>query len=106
MAPVMTPLDLLINPGIMLPALIIAGTVIGVMHAFASMLRNETYLHDVRVATAELKARYVRELRRLHGLDDPDEGEIIDADEAPPMMMSTKPDARDDAADRPARRAA
>lgn len=69
--------------------------VLAVLHTFACAVRNETYIHSLRISVLELRRKYIRELRTLHGLD-PDggeDGEIMEVggvDDEPPVMVSTR----------------
>ena len=88
-----SPVDQLANPSVVLIAVIIAATVIGVLFCFASLVRNEVYVHNLRVETATLKAKYITELRKLQGLDVPGEVDIIEDDaEAAPVAGEIGPD--------------
>lgn len=75
-------------------AALIAATVISMLYTVACAVRNERYLHDLRVSVFELRGKYIRELRRLHGLDPEggdDPNEIIEVggvDDEPPMVVS------------------
>ena len=58
----------------------IGATLLAILHIFASVVRNATYLHDVRVGVAELQARYEQQLRELEELSEP----------APPRARTTE----------------
>ncbi|MEM7623517.1 MAG: hypothetical protein AAF235_09995 [Planctomycetota bacterium] len=66
--------------GWMLIALVAAATLLSLLHVFASSVRNHVYLHDTRVQVATLQARYARELRRLTGMDDIIECDVVGGD--------------------------
>ncbi|MEL6328771.1 MAG: hypothetical protein AAFR38_03850 [Planctomycetota bacterium] len=66
----------------------IAAGVLAVMHLFASRIRNETLIHDLKIEVANLRNEYTRQLRILYGEDQ--EGgdiEIIDESGAPPEAL-------------------
>ncbi len=69
--------------------MILAGTtvvcVLSMLGVFASVMRHQTELHDLRNRVAELQYRYTLQLARLHGHLDAEEGEegevdILEAD--------------------------
>ncbi len=49
--------------------MIAAVALLGSLHILTSLVRNETYLHDTKVAVAHLREKYAQELMRLHGID-------------------------------------
>lgn len=79
-------LSLLSDPLTIALTVIIAATLIGVLHCFSTATRNETYLHELRVATIELKARYLDELRKLQERHTPGEVDVMDDE---PLMVGT-----------------
>lgn len=73
--------------------LIAAVALLGSLHILTSLVRNETYVHDTRVAVAELREKYTQELMAMHGIKatapetqapSPPEGSEAEGIELPP----------------------
>lgn len=77
--------------------MIAAVALLGSLHILTSLVRNETYLHDTKVAVAELREKYTQELMALHGIKPsaPDQGAArpSDAPEAEGIELPPEADA-------------
>lgn len=71
-----------------------AAFVLGFLYMLASMVRNDQYVHRLKISVQQLKIAYVEEVRRLQG-----ENEIIDVDviDDGPNAVPGAPKAADDA---------
>lgn len=92
-------------------AVAIAVCVVSMLGVFASVMRHETQLHDLRNRVASLQYSYTLQLARLHGHIDPADEEpgavdVLDDDGAPVEAAAEVGLAVGEAADEPAARAA
>jgi hypothetical protein len=76
----MPPTTAISDPAALLIAVIVGFVALAVVYALAIMARNEIYLHDLRIEVNQIRTRRIKEIRRLHGLDDPAFGAEPDVD--------------------------
>ena len=57
---------------------LILAAVLAMLHTFAVLLRNEQLVHERRIEVANLRMYYIDELKRLHGIVETEEAEILD----------------------------